>query len=119
MEQRRLVRRTDDKMIAGVAGGVADFFGLDPTIVRIVFVLLAVFGGGGLVLYLVMWVIVPKPADVALPGRDVARSNVDDMVDSARRAATEARKAVTRDRSTDPEPTVPPPPEPQKDAGQD
>lgn len=109
MEERRLVRRTDDKMIAGVAGGVADFFGLDPTLVRVLFVLLAVFGGGGLVLYVVMWVIVPKPQDVALPAGDVARANVDDMVGQARRAATDVRKAVTRDptRGTD-TPDAPP-----------
>jgi phage shock protein C len=59
MTERRLVRRTNDKMIAGVASGVADFFGIDPTLVRVGFVLLTIFGGSGAVLYLIMWVIVP------------------------------------------------------------
>lgn len=103
-----MVRRTEDKMIGGVAGGVADFFGLDPTLVRVVFVVLAVFGGGGLLVYLVMWVIVPTAENVALPPGDVARSNVDDMVGQARRAASDVRKSVQRDRSQSTDPSDPP-----------
>ncbi len=46
-------------MIAGVCGGFAAYSGIDANIVRLLMVLLAVFGGAGLVLYLVAWVIVP------------------------------------------------------------
>jgi phage shock protein C len=45
--------------MAGVCGGLADFFGLDSTLVRLVFVLLALFGGHGLLLYLILWMIMP------------------------------------------------------------
>ena len=44
--RKRLVRRTDDKMIAGVCSGVADYLGVDVTLVRVLTVLLAVFGFG-------------------------------------------------------------------------
>ena len=60
LAQRRLVRRDGDRMIAGVCAGVADYTGLDVTMVRILTVLLAVFGFGSVILaYLVAWVLVP------------------------------------------------------------
>lgn len=91
---RKLVRRTDEGMIAGVAAGVAHFLGVDPTVVRLGFVALSFFGGSGLLLYLVMWVIVPKPDQVTAPPRQVARNTVDDMVAEARRAAGSVKDAV-------------------------
>lgn len=62
---QRLYRSRDDRMIAGVAGGVADHLGVDPSIVRILWVLLAIFSGGiFFLLYLVMMVVVPEePVD--------------------------------------------------------
>ena len=48
-------------MIAGVAAGVADYLGVDPTVVRIVFVVLAFVGGTGLPLYLAGWLLIPDP----------------------------------------------------------
>jgi phage shock protein C len=50
-------------MIAGVCGGFAAYSGIDANIVRLVMVLLTVFGGAGLLLYLVAWVIVPQEPD--------------------------------------------------------
>ncbi len=57
---KKLVRKTDDRMIAGVASGLAEYLGIDVTLVRVVLVVTAVFGGFGLVLYLVMWILVPE-----------------------------------------------------------
>lgn len=91
---RRLVRRTDQAMIAGVAAGVGDYLDVDPTIIRLVFAGLAFFGGSGLLLYLVMWIIVPKPEQVTSAPRDVARSNVDDLMGEARRAAGSVRDSL-------------------------
>ena len=65
-EPRRLYKDRDNAMIAGIAAGIADYFDLDPTLVRIAFVLLAVFGGSGLIIYLVLLFVVPdKPARAA------------------------------------------------------
>jgi phage shock protein C len=62
---RRLVRRTDDKMLGGVCAGLADHLGLDPTLVRVLTVLATVLGAGSVVIaYVVAWVIVPKDTDV-------------------------------------------------------
>jgi phage shock protein PspC (stress-responsive transcriptional regulator) len=56
---RRLVRRTDDKVIAGVASGIAASLGIDPVLVRIAFVVLIFFGGLGALLYVLGWLLIP------------------------------------------------------------
>jgi phage shock protein PspC (stress-responsive transcriptional regulator) len=56
---RRLVRSRTDRRIAGVCGGLAEFFGIDSTLLRVAFVLFGLFGVGELV-YLLLWLIVPK-----------------------------------------------------------
>jgi phage shock protein C len=58
--QRRLVRPRMGRMIAGVCQGVAVTYGWDPTLVRVVFVLLGCFSGVGLILYIVLWVSAPE-----------------------------------------------------------
>ncbi|MFH1119087.1 MAG: PspC domain-containing protein [Bacteroidota bacterium] len=60
MAETRLNRSVNGRVIGGVAGGLADFFGMDPTIVRLIFVLLAVFGGSGVLLYLILWIVLPE-----------------------------------------------------------
>lgn len=57
---KRLTRSKDERMIAGVCGGVAKYLGLDPVLVRVLFVALALFGGGGLVLYVICWVLMKE-----------------------------------------------------------
>jgi phage shock protein C len=55
----RLYRSTTEKVIGGVAGGLADYFDIDVVLARVIFVLLALFGGGGVIIYIVMWIIIP------------------------------------------------------------
>jgi phage shock protein C len=50
-------------MIAGVCAGLANYFGLDPALVRLVFVLMLLFGGHGLLIYLILWVVMPLQAE--------------------------------------------------------
>lgn len=66
---KKLYRSTRDKMIGGVAGGIAEYFEIDPTIVRILFVLAVFFGGGGLIAYIILWIIVPEKPYV-FPGTE-------------------------------------------------
>jgi phage shock protein C len=56
---RKLYRSRTDRTVAGVCGGLAQYFGTDPTVIRVLFVVLAVLGGSGLVIYLAMWILVP------------------------------------------------------------
>lgn len=57
--ERRLVRRRDQKRIAGVAAGVANYFGWSITAVRVLWLLLFLFAGTGGLLYLIMWIVMP------------------------------------------------------------
>ena len=71
-QHRQLARSETDRRIGGVCGGIAEYFDIDPTIVRVVFVLAALLGGPGLLIYIVLWIVLPKgtprPADAPRPG---------------------------------------------------
>jgi phage shock protein C len=58
-EPRKLYRSQNQRMLAGVCGGLAEYFNVDATLIRVLFLVLGVFGGTGLVIYVVMWLIVP------------------------------------------------------------
>jgi phage shock protein C len=63
---RRLYRSRSDRKLAGICGGLGQFFNLDPTLIRVLFVVLAVLGGSGILIYLAMWIMVPnQPQDAA------------------------------------------------------
>ena len=58
---RRLYRSRTERMIAGVCGGIAEYSNLDPTLVRVLFILLAfVTGGATLLAYPILWIVVPE-----------------------------------------------------------
>ncbi len=57
---KRLKRSNSDKMIAGVCGGLANYFDLDTTLIRLAFAFATIFAGTGILAYLIMWIIVPK-----------------------------------------------------------
>jgi len=57
---KKLYRSRSDRMLAGVCGGLASYFGVDVTIVRILFALFALAGGPGLILYGILYVIIPE-----------------------------------------------------------
>jgi phage shock protein PspC (stress-responsive transcriptional regulator) len=62
---QRLTRSTTDKKIAGVCGGLAEYFGVDATPIRLLWVILSVLFGaviGGVIAYAIAWLIIPRPA---------------------------------------------------------
>ncbi len=60
MAHGRLVRSRSDRVIAGVAGGLAHHFDVDPTLVRVLWVLAVVVGGFGVLAYVILWVVLPS-----------------------------------------------------------
>jgi phage shock protein C len=58
-EPRKLYRSRTQRMVAGVCGGLAEYFNIDTTVIRVLFLVLSLFGGSGLVIYVVMWILVP------------------------------------------------------------
>ncbi len=57
---KRLYRNANDQMIAGVCAGIANFFDIDPTIVRLLFVASLFLGGAGILVYIVLWIVLPE-----------------------------------------------------------
>jgi phage shock protein C len=56
---KRLYRSRTERLIGGVCGGLAQYFNMDPTIVRLLFLLLLFAGGAAFLIYIIMWIIVP------------------------------------------------------------
>lgn len=63
MKEKRLVRPKSGRMLFGVAAGIANYFKIDPTIVRLIFVIITIWGGVGLVLYIVGIFFIPDEKD--------------------------------------------------------
>jgi phage shock protein PspC (stress-responsive transcriptional regulator) len=68
-QERRLTRSATDRKVAGICGGLAEYFGVDSTTIRVVWCILAIFFGaviGGVIAYLAAWFIIPGPPVVSL-----------------------------------------------------
>jgi phage shock protein C len=62
--RRNLIRPVIGRKIAGVCLGLAEYFDLDVTLIRLVFLITFLFGGSGLIVYIVGWIVIPNGADV-------------------------------------------------------
>jgi phage shock protein C len=60
MFMNQLKRSKKNRIIAGVCGGIAEYFGVDPTLVRLIWVLITLAWGAGLLLYIIAWLIMPE-----------------------------------------------------------
>ena len=58
--EKRLCRSSRQKMLAGVCGGIAEYLGWDVTIVRLLWIVLTMAGGSGILIYLVLWLVMPQ-----------------------------------------------------------
>jgi phage shock protein C len=57
--EKRLHRASSDRKLAGVCGGIAEYLGWDPTLVRLLWIVLTLAGGSGILIYLILWVVMP------------------------------------------------------------
>ncbi|HSX32261.1 MAG TPA: PspC domain-containing protein [Candidatus Saccharimonadales bacterium] len=101
---RRLYRDTDNAMLAGVSSGLAAYFNIDAVIFRLLFVIATVSGGWGILLYIVMWIIIPEAKTsserLQMHGKSVTVDSIKAAVEqadfkgTAERAGKTASKAV-------------------------
>ena len=68
-QEKRLYKSDNNKVIAGVCGGLAEYMGIDPTILRIIAVILIFAHGAGLLIYLIAWICMPKRQQVDVGGQ--------------------------------------------------
>ncbi|NJK78789.1 MAG: PspC domain-containing protein [Chloroflexaceae bacterium] len=94
MEQKKLVRSRTNRMLAGVSGGLAEYFKVDPLIVRLVFIVLGLINGTGLFIYLLLWLLIPSVDTTAPDAAGQVRENVDDMRDTAARLYGQLIQAI-------------------------
>ncbi|MFH0962159.1 MAG: PspC domain-containing protein, partial [archaeon] len=76
---KRLYRSESNRVLAGVCGGIGEYFGIDPVLVRMIFLLFVFVGGGGIPLYFILWLIVPTESKVRSEPRDAIRENAREM----------------------------------------
>jgi phage shock protein PspC (stress-responsive transcriptional regulator) len=81
---RRMYRDPDSRMIGGVCSGLAAYWNLDPTLVRVIFVILAIFGSAGILIYLILWVVLPEAITISqkleMRGEAVTISSITDFM---------------------------------------
>ncbi len=82
----RLTRVTAEKMVAGVCAGIAHYFRIDPTVVRLFFVLVTVMGGFGVLAYLILWLVMPT--DEAVIENNPEQTIQDNALEMKKMAAT-------------------------------
>ncbi len=74
METKRLYRSVTDRKFAGVAGGLAEYFVMDPLLIRLLFVILTFAGGGGVLAYIVLWIVIPENPVRVVPASGPAQA---------------------------------------------
>ena len=84
---RRLTRNTRNAVLGGVAAGIGDYIDMDPVLIRLLFILLCMAGGSGLIIYIVAWLVMP---------RDDQENATDGMPPPADQFANEVREAGER-----------------------
>ena len=94
---KTLYRSEKNKIIAGVCAGLADYFDMDVTLVRIIFALIVLAGGSGVLIYIILWIIFPvNPVE----GRDIkpgSKEAIDQFANEVRGKAEEIKEAFSKD----------------------
>ncbi len=96
MANKKLYRNQNESIFAGVCGGLADYFDIDATLVRIIFVILAIGGGSGILLYLILWLVIPSEGEKNTDNRreENMKDFADDVGNKVKSVAKEINKGV-------------------------
>jgi phage shock protein PspC (stress-responsive transcriptional regulator) len=82
-QTKKLYRSESDRMLGGVAAGIAQYFSLDPSIIRIFFVLFTVMGGSGIIAYMILWVVLPTESKAAKNSDETIKHNTAEIKEKA------------------------------------
>lgn len=89
--QTRLYRSRTNAIIGGVCGGLGEYLGIDPVLVRLFFFLLALGNGVGVLIYVILWIMVPYPEQGEVASAEAARSGAEEVAQRARGMAEEVQ----------------------------
>jgi len=96
---KKLVRTGLGKVIAGVCSGLGTYFAIDPTIIRLILILITVFGGSGILLYLVLWLIIPAEDSSGELNEDNIKENAREIKERAAEFGKSAKGFVDSNNS--------------------
>jgi len=93
-----LYRSQTDKMLGGVCGGLSDYLGIDTTIIRLFFVLLALSSGIGVLIYIALWILLPEESQAFTEKswEENLQAGADEIADRARTIGEDLRQAIHR-----------------------
>lgn len=101
--EKRLYRSRSDRMIWGVCGGLAEYFDIDPTIVRLIAILLVFAGGLGILAYIILAIVVPLENSASKEPKDVIKENVEEIKQTATNFGEEMRSTFAQHEGEDKE----------------
>lgn len=96
MTNKKLYRNEDEAIFAGVSSGLADYFDLDVTLVRVIFVLLFIGGGSGLLIYIILWIVTPlrKNGEAIIDNKDNIKNFAEEVGKKTKIMAKEIKKDI-------------------------
>lgn len=96
LKKKKIYRSKDDYIVAGVSSGIAEYFEIDATLIRVIFILLTIGGGSGILIYLILWLIIPKEGgkEVKVDREKKVKEFAEDMGEKAQDLAKEIKKDV-------------------------
>ena len=95
MKNKKLYRNEDEAILTGVCSGLADYFDIDITLMRVIFVLLTIGGGSGLLIYIILWIVTPVRKEIEIIDRENnAKEFVNDVGKKTKNMAKEIKKEI-------------------------
>jgi phage shock protein PspC (stress-responsive transcriptional regulator) len=94
---KKLYRSETDKIIAGVCGGIAEYLNIDSAIIRIIFILASISEGFGLMLYIILWVVLPTKENIDKKPDEVIQENTEEIKENVVKATKGIRREVKSD----------------------
>jgi phage shock protein PspC (stress-responsive transcriptional regulator) len=99
--EKKLYRSETNRMLAGVCGGIGEYFNFDPTILRLLFVIFALWGGGGLLAYIVCWIVIPTESSIKKTSDEVIKENSEEIKETVKKTAKGFKTEVKSDTKKD------------------
>lgn len=90
----RLHRSETDRVVGGVCGGLGEYFNIDSTIIRLIFILITIFGGSGVLIYLILWLVIPSSQTTKFTPEDHIKENAAEMRYRAEKFADNIKGSV-------------------------
>ena len=94
---KKLYRSESDRMIAGVCGGIGEYFNFDPTILRLLFVFFVFIGGGGVLAYIICWIVIPTESSVEKSSEQIFQENRQEIKEKVTKSARGWKSEVKSD----------------------